>query len=78
MIKRKTEAANQHPCMFGCLRFCGVNTLSSSLLNKVTRNIGYAPVNPAARVRDVMAPLCLPASLLKIITYVIEGAKGCT
>lgn len=49
----------------------------SPLLNKVTRNIGHAPVNLAARVSNFMAPPCLPASLLKIITFVIDGAKGC-
>lgn len=57
----------------GC---CETNTLSSPLLTEAVRNINHAPVNLAAKVRDVMAPYCLPAFLLKIITCVTEGAKG--
>lgn len=47
------------PACLGVSECHGTNILSLPVLTEADRNIDHAPVNLAARVRDVVVPRCL-------------------
>lgn len=72
-----SEVSEHHISSPACLDVSechGTNILSLPVLTEAARDIEHAPVNLAARVRDVMVPQCL--ACLTSENYYLHHRRG--
>ena len=58
-VRENMERRLSCPVCLDVSECCGTNIVGLPVLTEAARNIDHAPVNLAARARDVMAPHCL-------------------